>query len=138
MPDIAVVDAWGFDGGHDLVAMISAIDKSVIPKSIVPGVPDYFFLSDTGSGVHLAWGIALLVSVLVNDSVWATKSMSSSVPDTYIKPDATRQIFSVSRVYAQGGRAVFESDLPGMHFSIKLQSESSCWGCRCGGYCSST
>jgi hypothetical protein len=37
----------------------------------------------------------------------------------YIKPDANRQIFSVSRAYAQGGRAVFEADLPGMHFSIK-------------------
>ena len=64
MPGIAVVDAWGYDGGHDLrgndllflMAMICAIDKSVIPKSIVPGVSDYFFLSDTGSGVHLAWG----------------------------------------------------------------------------------
>ncbi len=31
MPGIAVVDAWGYDGGHDLVAMICAIDKSVIP-----------------------------------------------------------------------------------------------------------
>ena len=64
MPGIAVVDAWGYDGGHDLrgndlrflMAMICAIDKSVIPKPIVPGVPDYFFLSDTDSGVHLAWG----------------------------------------------------------------------------------
>ena len=59
MPGIAVVDAWGYDGDHDLrflMAMICAIDKSVIPKSIVPGVPDYFFLSDTGSGVHLGWG----------------------------------------------------------------------------------
>jgi len=64
MAAIAVVDAWGYDGDHDLrgndlrflMAMICAIDKSVIPKSIVPGVPDYFFLSDTGSGVHLGWG----------------------------------------------------------------------------------
>ena len=57
MPSIAVVDTWGYDGSHDfLMTTICAIDKSVIPKSIVPGVPDYFFLSDTGSGVHLAWG----------------------------------------------------------------------------------
>jgi len=64
MPGIAAVDARGYDGDHDLrgndlrflMAMICAIDKSVIPKSIVPGVPDYFFLSDTGSGVHLGWG----------------------------------------------------------------------------------
>ncbi len=117
MPGIAVVDAWGYDGGHDLrgndlrflMAMICAIDKSVIPKSIVPGVPDYFFLSDTGSGFHLAWGrercvkrrdshimisgydgqtsattevgwFALLVPVLVNNSAWATKSGTSGVP----------------------------------------------------------
>ena len=110
---ITVVDAWGYDGGHDLrgndllflMAMICAIDKSVIPKPIVPGVPDYFFLSDTGSGVHLAWGkdscvkrrdshimisgydgqtsattevgwLALLVPFLVNNSAWATKSRS--------------------------------------------------------------
>ena len=50
--------------------------------------------------------------------LWITKSITSGVPDTYIKPDATRQIFSVSRGYAQGGKPVFESDLPGMHFSI--------------------
>ena len=77
--------------------LICAIDNIVIPKSIVPGVPDWFFLADTGSGVHLAWGtercvkrrdshimisgydgqtsattevgwIALLVLVLVNNS----------------------------------------------------------------------
>jgi hypothetical protein len=129
MASTSAVDAWGYDGSHDfLMAMICAIDKSVIPKSIVTGVPDYFFLSDTGSGVHLSWGsqscvkrrdshimisgydgqtsattevgwLALLVPVLVNDSVWATKSITSGVPDTYIKPDATRQIFSVSRGY---------------------------------------
>jgi hypothetical protein len=159
MPGIAVVDVWGYDGGHDfLMAIICAIDKSVIPKSIVPGVPDYFFLSDTGSGVHLAWGrescvkrrdshimisgydgqtsattevgwLALLVPVLVNDSVWVTKSITSGVPDTYIMPDSTRQIFSVSRGYAQGGRAVFESDMPGMHFSMR-QCVSSFHSCR--------
>jgi len=57
MTDVSVVNAWGYDGVHDfLAAMICAIDKSVIPKSIVPGVPDYFFPSDTGSGVHLSWG----------------------------------------------------------------------------------
>jgi hypothetical protein len=82
----------------------------VIPKSIVPGTTDYFFLSDTGSGVHQTWGrescvkrrdshimisdydgqtsatteagwIALIVPVLVNDSVWTTKSITSGVPD---------------------------------------------------------
>ena len=145
MSDIAVVDVWGY---NDSVALICAIDNSVIPKSIVPGVPDWFFLADSGSEVHLVWGrdccvklrashimisgydgqtsattevgwLALLVPVLVNDSVWATRSITSGVPDTYIKPDATRQIFSVSRGYAQGGKPVFESDLPGMHFSIK-------------------
>jgi hypothetical protein len=132
MPGIAVVDARGYDGDHDLrgndlrflMAMICAIDKSVIPKSIVPGVPDYFFLSDTGSGVHLGWGrdccvkrlashimisgsdgqtsattevgwLALLVPVLVNNSVWATKSVTSGVSDVYIESDANRQILSV-------------------------------------------
>ena len=132
MPGIAVVDARGYDGDHDLrgndlrflMAMICAIDKSVIPKSIVPGVPDYFFLSDTGSGVHLGWGrdccvkrlashimisgsdgqtsattevgwLALLVPVLVNNSVWATKSVTSGVSDAYIESDANRQILSV-------------------------------------------
>jgi hypothetical protein len=50
--------------------------------------------------------------------VWDTKSVTSGVPDTYIKPDDTRQIFSVSRGYSQGGKTVFESDLPGIHFSI--------------------
>ena len=97
MPGIGVVDAWGYDGDHDLrgndlrflMAMICAIDKSVIPKSIVPGVPDYFFLADTGSGVHL------LVPVLVNNSVWATKSVTSGVSDAYIESDANRQILSV-------------------------------------------
>jgi hypothetical protein len=97
MPGIAVVDAW---------------------------VPDYFFLSDTGSGVHLAWGrercvkrrdshimisgydgqtsattevgwLALLVPVLVNNSVWATKSVTFGVSDAYIESDANRQILSV-------------------------------------------
>jgi hypothetical protein len=87
------------------MAIICAIDKSVIPKSIVPGVPDYFVLSDTGSGVHFSWGkdscvkrrdshimisgydgqtsattevgwLALLVPFLVNNSAWATKSRS--------------------------------------------------------------
>ena len=53
MPDISVVDAWSC---NDSVALICAIDKSVIPKSIVTGVPDWFFLTDTGSGVHLVWG----------------------------------------------------------------------------------
>jgi hypothetical protein len=49
--------AWGYDGVHDfLITMICVIDKSVIPNSIVPGLSDYFFLSDTGSGVHLTWG----------------------------------------------------------------------------------
>ncbi len=129
MPGIAVVDAWGYDGDHDLrgndlrflMAIICAIDKSVIPKSIAPGVPDYFFLSDTGSGVHLGWGrdccvkrlashimisgsdgqtsattevgwLAFLVPVLVNNSVWATKSITSGVSDAYIESDANRQI----------------------------------------------
>ena len=132
MPGIAVVDARGYDGDHDLrgndlrflMAMICAIDKSVIPKSIVPGVPDYFFLSDMGSGVHLGWGrdccvkrlashimisgsdgqtsattevgwLAFLVPVLVNNSVWATKSVTSGVSDAYIESDANRQILSV-------------------------------------------
>jgi hypothetical protein len=71
----------------------------------------------TSATTEVGW-LALLIPVLVNDSVWATKSITSGVPDMYIIPDATRQIFSVSRGYAQGGRAVFESDLPGMHFSI--------------------
>ena len=43
-------------GYNDSVALICAIDNSVIPKSIVPGVPDWFFLADSGSGVHLVWG----------------------------------------------------------------------------------
>ena len=53
IPGIAVVDAWEY---NDSVALICAIGKSVIPKSIVPGVPDWFFLADSGSGVHLVWG----------------------------------------------------------------------------------
>jgi len=72
---------------------------------------------ETSATTEVGW-LALLIPVLVNDSVWATKSITSGVPDMYIIPDATRQIFSVSRGYAQGGRAVFESDLPGMQFSI--------------------
>ena len=35
--------------------MISAIDNSVIPRSIVPTVPDYFFQAYTGSTIHLVW-----------------------------------------------------------------------------------
>ena len=62
MPGIAVVDARGYDGDHDLrgndlrflMAMICAIDKSVIPKSIVPGVPDYFFFLTRV--VEFIWG----------------------------------------------------------------------------------
>ena len=53
MPGIAVVDAWGY---NDSVTLIYAIDNIVIPKSIVPGVPNWFFLADSGSGVHLVWG----------------------------------------------------------------------------------
>ena len=55
--------------------------------------------------------IIVVLRVLVNDSVWSTKSITSGVPDTYIKSDVTRQVFSVSRGYAQGGKTVFESDL---------------------------
>ena len=71
----------------------------------------------TSATTEVGW-LALLVPVLVNDSVWATKSIASDVPDTHIKTDATRQIFRVSRGYAQGGKPVFESDLLGIHFSI--------------------
>ena len=52
------------------------------------------------------------------DCMCDTKSVTSGVPDAYIKPDTNRQIFSVPRVYDQGDRAIFEADLPGMHFSI--------------------
>ena len=42
----------------------------------------------TSATTEVDW-FELLVPVLVNDSVWDTKSITSGVPDTYIKPDAT-------------------------------------------------
>ena len=53
---------------------------------------------DTSATTEVGW-LALLVPVLVDNSVWAAKSITSGVPDTYIKSDATRQIFSASHGY---------------------------------------
>ena len=51
LTDAVVVDASRYD---DLVGLIiCAIENSAIPKSVVPDVPEWFFLADTGSGVHL-------------------------------------------------------------------------------------
>ena len=43
---------------------------------------------------EVGW-MALLMSALVSNSVWATKSVTSGVSDAYIESDASRQILSV-------------------------------------------
>jgi hypothetical protein len=110
---------------------INVIDNIVIPRSVVPTVPDYFFQAYTGSRIHLVWSsdccvnrqesissthdkrlqcssirqrrrkspvgwLVLLMPALVNNSVWATKSVTSGVSDAYIESDAISQILSVS------------------------------------------
>ena len=45
----------------------------------------------TSATTEVGW-LALLVPVLVNNSVWATKSVTSGVSDAYIESDANRQI----------------------------------------------
>ncbi len=112
----------------DVSTFVGALNSSSIPKSIIAQVPDYCLLVDSGANVHVVWSreilynfrdcsmnigdykkgdissstevgcLALNVPVLINDGVWATKTLTSGRQDAYIQPDAGRQIFNSTKV----------------------------------------
>ena len=49
---------------------------------------------DTSATTEVGW-LALLVPVLVDNSAWATKSITFGVPDTYIKPLGRSSVYHV-------------------------------------------
>lgn len=131
----------------DVATFVGALNSSSIPKSIIPQVPDYWLLVDSGANVHVVWSreilynfrdcsmiiggykkgdisastevgwLALNVPVLINDDVWATKTLTSGRQDAYIQPDAGRQIFSSTCAAAQGADPRL-TEFPGMFFTV--------------------
>jgi len=131
----------------DVATFVGALNSSSIPKSIIPQVPDYWLLVDSGANVHVVWSreilynfrdcsmiiggykkgdisastevgwLALNVPVLINDGVWATKALTSGRQDAYIQPDAGRQIFSSTCAAAQGADPRL-TEFPGMFFTV--------------------
>jgi hypothetical protein len=59
----------------------------------------------------------MTVPVLLNNSVWKVKTLTSGVDDCYVKPDIPKQIFfSITRAVAQGAKCCLDDELPGLFF----------------------
>ncbi len=78
------------------------------------------FLTIGCSLTEVGW-VEINVPVLINDGVWATKTLTSGRQDAYIQPDAGRQIFSSTCAAAQGAEPRL-TEFPGC-FSLSTMSK---------------
>ena len=78
---------------------------------------------DISVSTEVGW-LALNVPVLINDDVWATKTLASVRQDAYIQPDTGRQILSSTRTVAQGADPRL-TEFPGMFFTFNNVKDSS-------------
>jgi hypothetical protein len=73
------------------------------------------FDGQLSSSTQVGW-LSMTVPVLLNNTVWKVKTLTSGVDDCYVKTDIPKQIFNITRAVTQGAKCCLDDEFPDLFF----------------------